>query len=228
MRYPRIPGNIGFLCAAVCLVATAPAFASFVNFESQQVHPIALSADGSRLFAVNTPDNRLAVYAVTPQGLVLDFEVQVGLEPVSVAVRDASTVWVVNHLSDSISIVDLATENVIATLIVGDEPADVVFAGSPTVRAFVAVSQEDAIKIYDPSNLGAAPVVVPVFGSDPTALAVSPDRLKVYAAVFESGNETTIAGFQDVLDHGGLPPPNPPGTPRRRPDSQAPEQRLGG
>ena len=217
MRYPLVPGrqDIALLCAvlAAAFSLAAPAAASYVNFESQHVHPIALAADGSRLFAVNTPDNRLAVYEVTPQGLVLDFEVQVGLEPVSVAVRDAGTVWVVNHLSDSISIVDLALESVIATLHVGDEPTDVVFAGSPTVRAFVAVSQEDAIKIYNPANLAAAPVVVPVFASDPQALAVSGDRLKVYAAVFESGNETTIAGFQEVLDHGGLPPPNPQGRP---------------
>ena len=35
---------------------------AFVNFESGHVRPLALSPDGSRLFAVNTPDNRLAIY----------------------------------------------------------------------------------------------------------------------------------------------------------------------
>ena len=35
--------------------------------------------------------------------------VQVGLEPVAVAARDNAEVWVVNHLSDSISIVDVAS-----------------------------------------------------------------------------------------------------------------------
>ena len=43
----------------------APAEASFVTFESGQVRPLALSPDGSRLFAVNTPDNRLEIFAVS-------------------------------------------------------------------------------------------------------------------------------------------------------------------
>ncbi len=190
----------------------SPSAAAFVNFESQHVHPIALSADGTRLFAVNTPDNRLAVFTVSAGGLSLDFEVPVGLDPVSIAVADANHVWVANHLSDTVSIVDLAARNVVATLSVGDEPADIVFAGTPR-RAFISVSQEDAIKIYDPANQSAAPVVVPLFGSDPQALAASPDGSKVYAAIFDSGNQTTIAGESDVVVHGGLPPPNPPGRP---------------
>src|SRR5688572_33125391 len=71
MRTPIVPGrqDIGILFAALAavfhLTSSSPAAASYVNFESQHVHPIALSADGSRLFAVNTPDNRLAVYSVT-------------------------------------------------------------------------------------------------------------------------------------------------------------------
>jgi DNA-binding beta-propeller fold protein YncE len=61
--------------------------------------------------------------------------------------------------------------------------------------------------------LSAAPVVVPLFGSDPQALAVSPDGSKIYAAIFDSGNQTSIAGESDVVAHGGLPAPNPPGRP---------------
>ena len=87
MRTPIVPGrhDIGILSIALAAVlhvtSSSSAAASYVNFESQHVHPIALSADGSRLFAVNTPDNSLAVYSVTPQGPVLDFEVPVGIEP---------------------------------------------------------------------------------------------------------------------------------------------------
>ncbi len=191
---------------------TSPTLAAFVNFESQHVHPLALAADGNRLFAVNTPDNRLAVFDLSAGGATLAFEVPVGLEPVGVAVLDATHVWVANHVSDSVSIVDLAARNVVATLSVGDEPTDIVFAGSPR-RAFVCVSQEDAIKIYDPANLATPPVVVPLFGNDPRALAVSPDGGTVYAGIFASGNQTTVAGEDDVVAHGGLPSPNPPGRP---------------
>ena len=40
------------------LAAPGPA-SSFTLFESGQVRPLALSRDGQRLYAVNTPDNRL-------------------------------------------------------------------------------------------------------------------------------------------------------------------------
>ena len=202
-------------CIAVALLGGAtPSVATFVNFETQHVHPIALAADQARLFVVNTPDNRLAVFDIGPDGtLSLAFEVPVGLDPVSVAVREAGQAWVANHISDTVSIVDLATQNVVATLHVGDEPTDVVFAGTVDERAFVCVSQEDVIKIYDADAPAAAPVPVPVFGSDPQALAVSADGSTVYAAVFESGNQTSIAATTDVTAHGGMPQPHPQGQP---------------
>src|SRR6266852_3714321 len=56
---------------------------SFKSFESPQVHPLALTPDGSKLLAVNTPDHRLSVFQLTGEGLALVAEVPVGLEPVS-------------------------------------------------------------------------------------------------------------------------------------------------
>lgn len=76
----------------------------YVNFESPQVHPIALTPDGTRLLVVNTPDNRLAVYDVSGSGLTLAFEVPVGLEPVSVAAESNGRAWVANHISDTVSV----------------------------------------------------------------------------------------------------------------------------
>ena len=55
-RGPRRPSR--------CLPRRAPAQGSFTNFESGQVRPLALSPDGTRLFAVNTPDNRLEIFDV--------------------------------------------------------------------------------------------------------------------------------------------------------------------
>ena len=146
----------------IALLALTPAHAAFVNFESQQVHPVALTPDGTRLLVVNTPDARLAVFDVAGGNPTLLFEASVGVEPVSVAAESNTRAWVVNHVSDSVSIVDLLTGNVVETLPVGDEPTDVVFASG---KAFVCVSQEDAIKIYTLANLALAPAVVPVFGA---------------------------------------------------------------
>lgn len=127
---------VAFTAASVAQAA-AP---SFVAFESGHVRPLALSADGTRLFAVNTPDNTLEVFNVTPAGLQRVARVPVGMEPVAVAVRDVNEVWVVNHLSDSVSVVRLdGTPRVVRTLLVGDEPRDIVFAGVPA-RAFVTTA----------------------------------------------------------------------------------------
>ncbi len=112
----------------------------FTEFESGPVRPIAMSQNGARLYAVNTPDNTLEIFNITPAGIALAARVPVGLEPVAVAARDDSEVWVVNHLSDSVSVVSLSgTPRVVRTLLVGDEPRDVVFAGSPA-RAFVTTA----------------------------------------------------------------------------------------
>src|SRR5262249_12901890 len=131
----------------VCLLFAATAgAASFVNFESGHVRPLALSPDGTRLFAVDTPDNRLEIYGVGAGTLTLQGEVPVGLEPVAVAARSNTEVWVVNHLSDSVSIVQVNTttpalSRVIRTLRTCDEPRDIVFAGSGGTRAFVTTAR---------------------------------------------------------------------------------------
>src|SRR5262249_25832911 len=79
---------------------------TFVTFESGQVRPLAMSLDGAHLHAANPPDNRLEVFDVDAHGLTKTASIPVGLEPVAVAARTAAEVWVVNHLSDSVSIVD--------------------------------------------------------------------------------------------------------------------------
>ena len=109
----------------------------YTLFETLQVRPLALSADGSLLFAANTPDNRLEIFRVHRGGLQPVGSVLVGLEPVAVAARPNGEVWVVNHLSDCVSIVhvdDGGHARVVNTLLVGDEPRDIVFAG-PTGAA---------------------------------------------------------------------------------------------
>ena len=185
---------------------------SFVNFESPQVHPIALTPSGNTLLAVNTADNRLEVYSVRGGSPVHVASIPVGLDPVSVRARSETEVWVVNHISDSISIVDLPTARVVRTVTVGDEPADVVFAGAPQ-RAFVSLSQLNRVLVLDPANPGLAGTNVTVQGEDPRALAVSPDGLRVYAAIFESGNHSTLLSRNQVSavsgPYGGQnPPPN--------------------
>ena len=183
--------------------------ASFLNFESPQVHPLALTPDGSRLLAVNTPDHRLSVFQLTGDGLVLAAEIPVGLEPVSVVARNDKEAWVTNWLSDSVSVVDLESGNVIRTIDVGDEPTDVIFAGSTRQMAFVCVSGLGQIKVYDPLEPSREPQVINIRGKQPRALATDANRERVIVSVFESGNQTTIVSANNVKAAGGPPKPSP-------------------
>jgi len=82
------------------LASSALAQTDFVAFESDPVRPLVLSADGSTLFAVNTPDNHLEIFDVGADGgLQHRGSVPVGMEPVAVGVR-GDEAWVVDHLSD--------------------------------------------------------------------------------------------------------------------------------
>ncbi|HEX3144279.1 MAG TPA: hypothetical protein VHQ64_09920, partial [Pyrinomonadaceae bacterium] len=198
---------------------------NYKNFEGPQVHPLAMTPDGTRLLAVNTPAATLSVFQLVSGSPVLTAEIPVGLEPVSVAVRNNREAWIANWMSDSVSIVDLTTGNVIRTIDVGDEPTDVLFAGLSSEKAFVCVSgggtraiagggtvtgASGAVKVFpDASNPTLALQTIQIFGKQPRALARSDDGSRVFVSVFESGNQTTIVSQSDVAANGGMPPPNP-------------------
>jgi YVTN family beta-propeller protein len=203
------------LLVLLAALAGTPAVAQnrWPNWESPHVHPLELTPDGRTLLAVNTADQRLEVFDVGGDGaLAHRASVPVGVEPVSVRARGNDEAWVVNHLSDNVSVVDLAGARVVRTLDTGDEPADVVFAGDPR-RAFVAVSQRNRLRVFDPADPAAAPQDIVLQGEDPRALAVSPDGGTVWVGFFESGNASTMLGIPDVSNpagpYGGQnPPPN--------------------
>jgi DNA-binding beta-propeller fold protein YncE len=213
------------LLAAALLFLPVGLRAQYVNFEGHQIHPLEITPDGAKLLAVNTPDARLSIFSIGVAGdLTLVKEVPVGVEPVSVRARSSTEAWVVNHVSDSISIVDLTPgqERVRQTLSVrngpaasactgagvpfdcctgsnaaknceGDEPTDVVFAGGGgDPRAFVCLSQRNRVDVYAATAPAAPLFFLQVDGEDPRALARNGAGTEVYAAVFHSGNQTTI------------------------------------
>ncbi len=129
--------------------------------------------------------------------------------------------WVVNHLSDSVSIVeidptDVALSRVTRTLLVGDEPRDIVFAGSGGNRAFVTTARRGqncpgdratsrprvsaarwclGLRRRQPRRRArrhAARRSSRLFGDTPRALAQSPDGADASTpAAFHSGQPTT-------------------------------------
>src|SRR5262245_5792358 len=97
-------------CAAALLCCSAFAQNAYVHFESPQTHPVQVSPDGSRLAVAHSSDQRIAIYSLGDAALpVLWREIAVGLEPVSVRFRTDDELWVVNWLSDSVSVVSLSS-----------------------------------------------------------------------------------------------------------------------
>lgn len=202
--------RISFLTLIFMALRALPAVAqiNFANWESAQVHPLDLTPSGSKLLAINTADGRLEVFNIASGTFAHITSVPVGVDPVSVRARSDTEAWVVNKISDSVSIVSLATFNVVATLKTDDEPADVVFAGVPE-RAFVSCSQANTVLVFDPANLSLGPTRLSIAGNDPRGMAVglntSTGRQQVYVAIFESGNRSTILGGGLTMS-GGFPP----------------------
>ncbi len=238
IRCARWSSLLTALLLAGLTAASEASAEGFTLFESGQVRPLSLSPSGKFLFAVNTPDNRLEVFEITPGGLGHRFSVPVGLEPVAVAARSDEEVWVVNHLSDSVSVVRInqlgTAGSVMRTLLVGDEPRDIVFAGPGKSRAFITAAHRGQNVPFDPqfttpgigradvwvfdatnpgTSLGGTPLnILTLFSDTPRALAVTPDGSRVYAAAFHSGNRTTIIAESLVPNGGeaagGVPGPN--------------------
>lgn len=191
----------------------------FASFEAAHVHPLELTPDGKRLLAVNTAAGTLEIFDVAGGGVSRSTVVNVGMDPVTVRAASNTRAWVVNHLSDSISVVDLDRGLVVATLATDDEPADVVFAGSPR-RAWVSCAQARTLMVFDAANPGRVLERLPILGQQPRALATSRDGRLVYLGIFESGNGTTALSAKrssiepNIVRHpdgpyGGVnPPPN--------------------
>src|SRR5579859_1849482 len=224
----------GTVAESVQSIRTVPTTDNpYTLFETLQVRPLALSADGHLLFALNTPDNRLEVFRVHRWGLQPVGSVVTGLEPIAVAARPNGDVWVVNDLSDSMSIVHVDDDGharVTNTLLVGDKPRDIVFAGPNGSRAFITTahrgqnSPDDPdlfvpgtgradVWVFDANNPGAGGgsrlTKVTVFADTPRALAASADGRTVYAAAFFSGNQTTVVSEEAVktVYNGVMPGP---------------------
>jgi len=185
-----------------------------VNFESPPVKALALSDDGSRLYAANTPNGSLVVFdtATTPMAKIA--EIPVGIDPVSVAAQPGGgeLVWVTNFISDNVSVVDVSLGRVVDVIDVGDEPVNVLFddsgehafvvvQGTPSVldpNAPVAgVVQEGALVAIDTTTRQ----VIRSLHLDmhtPRGAAWVEGRIAVSA--LHSGNNTTVVGQPVTLE----------------------------
>ena len=136
----------------------AHAASRFVAFETGQTRPLALSADGARLYALNTPDNALEIFRIGLAGIAHEASVPVGMEPVAVATHGPDEVWVVNQLSDSISVVDVASDppRVARTQIAAGRPSriglPVIVISVPAVKSLLRIPERASVLGPSASN----------------------------------------------------------------------------
>ena len=178
----------------------APAKIGYPSLMSPHSSPIALHEN--RLFVANTPSDTVDVINTKTRKVVR--RINVGIDPVSISVRpDGKEVWIANHVSDSVSIIDNDRTSstylrVIATIqdfdkknksTRFDEPVGIAFASN--AKAYVALSSENKIAVIDVATRQVKKRLE-ITAQDPRAITVRNGRL--YVIPFESNNKTQLSG----------------------------------
>jgi len=192
-------------------------------------HPTLLSphakpivVNGHFVYAVNTPADTLDVIDSLTREVVR--RINVGVDPVGLAVRpDGKEVWVANHVSDTISVIDTdpdsqtlhhvkATVQAIDLTTLStrfDEPTGIAFTEDGQ-KAYVALGPTNEIAVIDVTTYSITHRLA-VAAQDPRAIVVRGNRL--YVLAFESNNQTQLSGCRpenidgdlctfDAVEHG--------------------------
>ncbi|MBI2687259.1 MAG: beta-propeller fold lactonase family protein [Acidobacteria bacterium] len=133
-------------------------------------------------------------------------EMPVEIHPYDVVIDPTgATLYVSNWASDSITVLDTATQKVKATIKVGRNPNDMVLASDG--RLFVACSQENAVYVVDTRQLRPVEVIstamykmAPV-GSTPNALALDPAQKLLFVANGDNNNVAVVNIGEDEVSH---------------------------
>ena len=169
-------------------------------FASPHAKPIVIN--GSYVYVTNTPSDTVDVVAIASEQVVA--RIDVGIDPVGLAVRpDGNEVWVANHVSDSVSVIDTDPDSatfhqVIATIqdidaatlsTRFDEPVGIAFASN--TKAYVTLSPSNQVAIVSGESYSVTGHL-PIRAQDPRAITVQGNRL--FVIPFESNNQSQLSG----------------------------------
>lgn len=203
------------LLSALLTVSSVGAYAQNLktvghpSMESPHANPIAIN--GNYVYITNTPAGTVDVIDRKTQKIFT--RINVGIDPVSIAVRpDGKEVWVSNHVSDSVSVIDTdpksPTFHIIITTIqdfthskatLFDEPVGIAFANNN--KAYIALSSEHQIAVIDVKSRKIIDRLE-IRAQDPRAIVVRGDKL--YVIPFESNNKTQLSGGRKENIDGNL------------------------
>lgn len=176
-------------------------------FLSPHVKPIVVN--GLYVYVTNTQSDTIDVISRLTHEV--ETRINVGVDPVALAVRpDGMEIWVANHISDTVNVVDTNPASPSFHQVVGtvqelnldtqqslfDEPVGIAFANNE--KAYVALSTQNQIAVVD---VVSRTVIdrLRIKAQDPRAITVRDGKL--YVIPFESNNQTQLSGcFADDID----------------------------
>ncbi|MDP6905630.1 MAG: cytochrome c peroxidase, partial [Verrucomicrobiota bacterium] len=191
---------IGLAILSQLELTAAPKKLGYPSFLSPHARPI-LVHEG-RVFVVNTPSDTVDV--IDAKSRKTTRRIDVGIDPVSLAIRpDGRELWVANHVSDSVSVIDINPKSRTYLRVVDtvqdfdlrtkttrfDEPVGIAFASNE--KAYVALSSENKIAIVDVRSRKVKRHLN-ITAQDPRAIVVRNGKL--YVIPFESNNKTQLSG----------------------------------
>ncbi|PTE21548.1 hypothetical protein C5F48_11805 [Cereibacter changlensis JA139] len=158
---------------------------------------IAVSADGALIVTADRDANRISLIDAASGA---SEAVTVGEHPFGVTLRDGRA-YVVNVLSNDVTVVDLARRAVIATIPVGEHPYALAFAAG---KGFVTNQYAESLTVFDATS-HAVLAEVPV-GEYPEGIAATADGRRVLVANWFSDSLTILdASSLEILAEVEMP-----------------------
>ena len=158
-------------------------------------YALAITPDGRNVYAPNRPNGSGGSVSVidTSANATVGTPIGVGENPFAIAITpDGTRAYVVNSGSDTVSVIDIATNAVVATIPVGSGPGAIAITPDGT-RAYVANSAVDNISVIDTATNTVVDAPIPV-GNDPEAMiAITPDGSTAYVPNFNNVNPSTVS-----------------------------------
>ena len=162
-------------------------FAVAVSPDFERVYVTSLDAfstcgDNTGVFVIDAASNTIAAGPIA-----------VGCEPTGIAITpDGQHAYVASQLSDSISVIDTATETVCATILLPDGGGASAIAISPDgLRAYATGLGQSPVVVID---IGSNTVVgMPIdAGTNSMGIAISPDGARAYVANASSSGSVAV------------------------------------
>jgi YVTN family beta-propeller protein len=166
---------------------------------------VAITPDGKRVYVARFGDDAVSMID-TESNLVIGAPIPVGDGPRAMAITpDGKRLYVTNNVisaaGNSVSVIDTATNTVVATIPVGEAPRGIAITPDGT-RAYVANQDSNTVTAIDTATNTVIGAPIPV-GIDPVGIAVTPDGSRVLVGSEEAAPNNVITPISTATNSPG-------------------------